>query len=306
MQPVARRFRRPRIALLALAALTVTGCASSPEPEAAAPPPDTTPAATTPRPAHRMTARDLRFVDNPDQLGALRADAGAADPAPEPLLTTDDLPANDAWGILLETFTGADHALVAADRLNHLASALGRQDLRLIRRAQGSAIVLGDYTALDDGEATRDLAWVHALRSEAGPMYPTAHMIPPDAQQIDDGSDRNLAMAKRTHGAAVKFTLEIGIFDSPDEAERREYAERAVGVLRDQGESAFYYHGSRFSSVTIGAFTDLDYDPVTGYRSAAVRDLMGRHPNHLYNGAGKKVGGVLLPSRLVQIPDPPA
>jgi hypothetical protein len=253
----------------------------------------------------------MRFLDDPREAQRFNNQrAAAATPesdATPPVQMGEQLDPNEDWGILLETFDGQNNVVLARERLANLSRAMGRDDLRLVRRAEGSAIVLGKYEAYDDKAAQEDLAYVQSIVTQAGQLFERAHLIPPDQQFDGDTSDRNLLMAKRIYGAAARYTIEIGVYDTPIEMMRKKAAEDAVRQLRDEGETAFYFHGSRVSSVTVGAFGDLDYNPDTGFRSARVREVMARFPNHLYNGMEQTVKGstVKLPSRVMKVPEPP-
>ncbi len=297
-------------AALALAALV--GCSATDNGGAkvqADPAPPTSVASAAPRQPRQLTPGDMRFLDDPREAARINqptAATSASDAAP-PVVDPDQLDANESWGIMLETFDGQGSTVRARQRLANLSRAMNRDDLRLIRRAGGAAIVLGSYEAYDDAKAQADLDYIQSIATDAGPLFDRAHLIPPDHQFDGDTSERNLLMAKRIYGNAARYTIEIGVYDAPIEALRRKYAEEAVQTLRDEGEAAFYFHGNRVSSVTIGAFSDLDYNPDTGFRSARVREVMGRHPHHLINGFEQTVKGstVKLPSRMMQIPDPP-
>jgi hypothetical protein len=99
-------------------------------------------------------------------------------------------------------------------------------------------------------------------------------------------------------------------------AKFRDAAERAVVALRAQGQEAYYYHGPRSSTVTVGLFADEDYmisvrDELGQMQklprprlSARVRDAMDANPYNLVNGQGVKDGKRDRPqaSFLIRVP----
>ena len=139
--------------------------------------------------------------------------------------------------------------------------------------------------------------------------YRTAFLAPPE-RRIDEGSlpEYNLATAHQRFGDAAVWTLQIGVYDSPDRAEAKRAAEEAVQRLRREGERAFYYHGETRSMVTVGVFGHSDIDEFARPRSPMLASLMERYPRNLINGSPiieKRPGQKDREQRslLVRIPD---
>lgn len=311
----------PRAAFVGLAtALALGGCAtttSEPEPPAASTVERSgggglSPQAGRPR---ALTIGDLRFVERAEDAAPLMggsdtaASVAAAPAAASSPMIAQDAAGNDDWGVLLDTITGPGHAQAAGERAAALRSSLRRPDIRVVERRDGSAVLLGAYPSFDDAQAQTDLAWVQGLaRPDGRPMFERVHLAPPDERFDGDTSERNLLMAKRIYGPAAEYTLEIGTYDLPSAAQRRRAAEEAVEVLRGEGQPAFYFHGARVSSVTVGVFTALDYSPDSNVRSPRVRELQGAHPHRFLNGYTQRVkgSGYQLPSVIKRIPEPPS
>lgn len=95
------------------------------------------------------------------------------------------------------------------------------------------------------------------------------------------------------------YSLQVAVFYNTGQMRRRKYAaEQYCKLLREQGEEAYYHHGTVNSSVCIGAFpreaiqTFQETDPLTGIvrvRSKIVDErmlaLQRKYPHNLHNGA---------------------
>jgi hypothetical protein len=140
----------------------------------------------------------------------------------------------------------------------------------------------------------------------------------------------DLSKARLTLGQEQVWTLQVAIYCRPDRstptaeelAEFRTYAEQVVAQLREDGETAFYYHTERSSTVTVGIFTNDDSSSVRktkeggalisgrGRESLELRSARERHPYNLVNGAGVRMRssgsagtGQIQPSVLVLVPE---
>lgn len=189
------------------------------------------------------------------------------------------------WGLVLEYFTGEGHAERAAIRASAIERQLGRSDVRVRDKRDASVILLGSYAGPDDRDAKRDLAWVHGLEIDGRRPWQMAYLSPPSARSLGDPNEANLAFARDFFGVEAEFTLQVGVYQSPNTSEARRAAEQAAQQLRDQGEEAFYYHGPSWSSVTIGLFGPGDYDEGRGeVLNGEILELQARYPQNLLNG----------------------
>jgi hypothetical protein len=189
------------------------------------------------------------------------------------------------WGIMLEHFTGVGHADRAARRAEELGPLMGRQDLRVIRKREGAAVVAGLYAGPGDGAAIRDLERVHAFTHNGRRPFARAFLAPPPSV-TDPGElpELSLASARRRYGSRAEYTLQIGVYESSSRGEAKRAAEQAALTLRSEGELAFYHHGQRRSMVTIGVFGPQDYDDARGIQNPQLLSLKDRYPLNLLNG----------------------
>ncbi len=75
-------------------------------------------------------------------------------------------------------------------------------------------------------------------------------------------------------------------------ADGAQAAERAVAEYRARGEDAYFAHSRRGSDVLIGVFppTAIDGTKQPPVFSAAITDVLSRHPEYLLNGQGMRFG----------------
>lgn len=231
------------------------------------------------------------------------------------------LPGETGWAIVLETFKGADAVAKAQQRLPEVSTLLRRSDVSIRTRDSGSAIVLGSYPSADASDAQRDLQSVRAFEiaqpggGAAGGLkakpYEGAFLAAPTVNDRGLMPEYDLITLRRKLGTQSAYTVQIGVYDTPDKPEEaKRAAEKAAKVLRDAGEKAFYYHGPRRSVVTIGLFTARDVDEKTGRpRNPEIARVRKDYPLNLLNGqypivTGKTTSGqaVHQTSQLVSVP----
>lgn len=207
------------------------------------------------------------------------------------------------WSILLERFTGPAHETRAQERAAVLARSLGRSDVRVRNVSSGSAVVVGGYEGPNDQRAQRDLQYVKSLVSQGERPYALAILVPPPV--VDTGTNPRHSLLVMAKGLEPIYThtLQVAVF-AGDENTRRAQAERHCARLRNEGHEAFYYHGPRASSVTIGTFTARDFNMNTGEVSARLERLREQFPHNLYNGGVQRdeQTGEAWNSALVEIP----
>ncbi len=225
-------------------------------------------------------------------------DRQPAQPRPRPSAAAD----TGGWAILLERVSGPEHQSRANGRAATLARALGRSDVRVRAVSSGSAVVMGGYAGPDDQRAQEDLRYVKSLSVQGSRPYAMAILVPPP---VEDGSNprHSLVEAAKSLERIYTHTLQVAVF-AGDESQRRAEAERYCAQLRNQGQEAYYFHGRRVSSVTIGAFTARDFDLSTGQVSPRLERLQERFPHNLYNGEVQRdpTTGDTWNSALVEIP----
>lgn len=213
------------------------------------------------------------------------------------------------WTIVLGTFTGPDHQRLATEAAARITAETGLTGLRLELRGKGSVVTVGQFAEPDDA-ARRELDRVRALKMNGAAVFAGAFLAPPPAGSDVGLSPRyHLQNAREEFGPAVRYTLQVAVYESPKKEEAMRAAEQAAVTLRREGESAYYYHGPQRSMVTIGAFAESEVG-VNGARpSPALEALQRRHPLNLLNGnrplVEKRAGSSKTtnqPSFLVEIP----
>jgi len=213
------------------------------------------------------------------------------------------------WSVLLRLFAGPNAEELARAYVEQVKSQAGLSDVRLERRDQGVAALVGSFSAADDPAAQRTLARIRALRVSGAQPFAQAVLLPPPASASEGGHPQwSLAQARRQRGTdELLYTLQIAVYESADPAQACAAAEQAVAALRADGVEAWYHHGLGRSVVTVGLFTARDYDPQRGVLSPRLQEAMRAHPHNLYNGRTLRVKGPdgqwrEQPSALVVVP----
>ena len=212
-----------------------------------------------------------------------------------------------AWRLVLASFTG-DNAVQEANASLPAFRTRGKApDAFVEARRRGAIIAIGAYDDPTSAKAQRDLKRTRAILVDGKPVYSGAFFAPPEARRAGANPEFDLATARQRFGKSIRYTLQVAVYESDNRAEAARLAEEAAATLRRDGERAFYYHGPNRSMVTIGLFTDRDYDPQDGEVSPKIKELLARHPRHLYNGMGVRERGPDgetrdQPPRLVRVP----
>lgn len=231
--------------------------------------------------------------------------SGGPDTAATPGATPGFRP--PAWRVVLFRFSGEEALSRARSTLPMIQAGAELPEAFVEAHRDGAVIALGAYGSPSDQAAQLDLKRIRAILIDGRPAFPNAMLLPPESGANGLNPEFNVANIRETFGASARFTLQIGVYESENRMEAMRLAEQAVEALRQDGELAFYYHGPNRSMVTIGVFTDRDYDPARGRISDEIRILMKKHAENLYNGAGVRErlldGSVRMQaSRLVEIP----
>lgn len=224
-----------------------------------------------------------------------------------------------SWTIALTAFRGEQAGALADAALPRIRAVPALKDAFAVRRGESVLICLGAFTEPTAPDAQQRLREVRALVVEGQRAFAQAVLSPPVGGQLGSRPEFNLLRAREQFGKAAQITLQVGVYgrddlDRPSEqdlAEARRRAEDAAAQLRREGELAFYYHGPRRSTVTVGVFSEDDLgDARKGVPAAPELDKLRRKfPYNLYNGAGirERVPGVnearLQDSQTVRIPE---
>lgn len=225
------------------------------------------------------------------------------------------------WTILLVRVQRAD-AQVTGRMLQVVVHDAGLDGAYLDHRSDGTIIAYGRYPDKSDPRAIKDLERIRSLKVGGEQIFAQAILIPPSSEELRGANEAyDLRNVKAKFGDRAVYTLQIGVYGRADFqpssaqelAEYRHAAEQAVRELRADGVMAFYYHAPNRSMVTVGVFTEQDFDATTmpPTESLALRNLREQFPHNLLNGkgiqetvrtaSGKKTK--LQESRLVGIPE---
>lgn len=226
-----------------------------------------------------------------------------------------------AWSIVLAAFRGDQQQEAASEMLAKIADQPELAGAYVDSRGGGrSAVVaVGRFADPSSADAQAKLLRIRSIRvverhggAEVEKRPFTGAFLAPPGELTDLGQrpEFNLVRAKEQFGPKVEYTLQVAVYgrkDIVDQQKRnptedelkeaRRAAEEAVATLRKEGELAFYFHGPRYSTVTIGVWSDNDFAsrpaPGSGERARVenpdLTALRQRFPNNLYNGAGLKV-----------------
>jgi len=201
-----------------------------------------------------------------------------------------------AWTITLGTIPAGPTGQVEAMGTLSRARELGLGSAKLERRGDRSMLMYGSYTGPDDPAAAQDLARIRAITADGIRPFGSAVLTPPMTGSLAGAiPEYDLGTAYRRFGKRALYTLQVAVYQKEgDEAvtdeeldEIRTAAEKAAIDMRRTGEEAFYYHGPRRSTVTVGLLGEEDAARGGVVRdSPKVRELQKRHPLNLVNGQG--------------------
>ncbi len=248
-----------------------------------------------------------------------------ATPAEKPAVPAGDLQPlvkrTGAWSIVLAAFRGEQQQQAAGEMLAKIAEQPELAGAFVDSRGGGrsTVVAVGRFADPSSSEALAKLQRVRSIKVveriggvevEKRP-FAGAFMAPPgELTNLGQLPEFNLVRAREQFGPKVEYTLQVAVYgrkDIIDQQKRnpteeelkdaRRAAEEAVVALRKEGELAFYFHGPRYSTVTIGVWSDSDFAsrpaPGSGERARTenpdLTALRERFPNNLYNGAGLKV-----------------
>jgi hypothetical protein len=213
-----------------------------------------------------------------------------------PINTTRVSKTKDIFAIVIATFTGQQHAQLAATTLTQLASMypwLG-QNIRMQPRSRGTVLAYGDYKGYEDAEAQKDLAMLRGVMDQNGlQLFPQIMLVKFKGSTVQKNlHPHDLWTVRREYPTLVPiYTLEVAVWGDFESgqfpvAKRRAVAERYASELRGKGFEAFFYHNddAALSSVTVGLFGFNALDAETGFYSPEVEAMMSKFPKRLVNG----------------------
>ena len=273
------------------------------------------PATPTPR-VNPGEGREVFAPKKPPAAPTADPKGPAGTPADAPPARADTGPR--AWSIVLASFregTEEEQRSAAERALGKIKAVPGLEGAVIGTRPKAALVLLGAFADPGAADAQALLKRVRETTAEGSKVFANAFFAPP-AEEVNLGArpEHNLLTAREQFGRRAAATLQICVYgrrdlERPTEAdlaEARRAAEEAAAALRRDGELAFYYHGARMSTVTVGVFTDDELKPGA---SPALDALRKRYPHNLYNGSGirekARKGGTdlgLQKSEVVAIP----
>lgn len=306
--------------------LIPAGCSSDPKPadELAAKPEDLAPWNSGRRPKRSPPPRNrVATTDNsPVVLGdvdpsMLRVDRGR---------TGEE----GLWSVLLGAYRGPEAEVQAQQTLARVQLA-GIPGAYAEKREETWVVAFGGYKDPGSAEAQQELNAIRELKVGDEQPFAGATLTPPVTTRIGTMPEFDLGLVrKRPGGQRAKYTLQVAQYCRPDNgqptqeemAEFRKAAEEACVRLRREGEDAYFHHGPRMSSVTVGLFTEDDFQTTSSrsrepgaiiisrkpIESAALKEARERYPYNLINGQAARVKmrgseGKMVPSTVVAIPE---
>ena len=216
--------------------------------------------------------------------------------------------ADDGWAILVEEFTGRRaerRARMAAQRLRDRA---GIENAWYRMERDRARVYIGRYNDPAGPAAEQALADARTVEVDGVQPYGQARIVPLSREATGAMSEYDL------RNYPGYYSLQIAFYDDRGEQDHRVAAEEAVQALREDDEEAYYHHSDYMSIVTIGLFTDADFQQrplrhggtIMDY-GPRVRELQEQYPYNLGNGhtiVQRSASGreTIQPSFLVEVP----
>jgi len=170
----------------------------------------------------------------------------------------------DRWTICCLRMSILDHQAICnqyADLLRQVRE-LDARKVRVVSDASSSAVYYGEYTRISDPKSDRlifptqyqrDIELIRRLSS--GNSTPFFGAQP----ELLERGDAPRHPEWSVFSAKGEYTLHIAVFyNTGTFDQRREAAEQYVSALREEGFSAYFYHGIVKSHVFVGDFLESD------------------------------------------------
>ncbi|MEM1355217.1 MAG: hypothetical protein AAGC44_03825 [Planctomycetota bacterium] len=185
------------------------------------------------------------------------------------------------YAVELARFSGPDAAARAFDLSARLREQAGLAGLWTSDQSSQSIVYLGRFRDPRTTQAQNALQQARGTQLGGLKPFSRAQIVPLSGGEAATLPENDL----RNHTG--QYALQIGYYDLGFGADFRKAAEDRVDQLRDQGHSAYYYHGPNRSLITLGPFTYeqafIRSGQVDVY-TAQVLDLQRAFPYNLRNG----------------------
>ena len=231
-------------------------------------------------------------------------DAGAVQPGGE-RFTSDDY--RTGYTIRLVVFRGDRHADEAARYQRSIAKLTGWNDLFVATEGDRSMLCWGKYDSIKKTKAQRRLAKAKAWAPQPGgaKMFQFALIVllrganpgPPEWDLANAGGAYTVKVAE--------------FYDVPESGYvgRKKFALEYCRELRKRDYEAYFHHGLFKSIVTIGTFPSMSVRRIQTrrgirieVRDSRIRKITLAFGQLAVNGAGERIGGIDVPSKIIPIP----
>lgn len=189
---------------------------------------------------------------------------------------------SNKWAILIQSLEGPGHYTQAQRLIQRLATEAHLPDLWLQNRDNQTHIFRGLYADPNDPAARSDLRQTRMIKLADQRTFGSAELIP-----LGGGSQTATADPLDLRRHTGMYSLQIGYYDEDFGPDFRKAAEQAARALREQDKvEAYFYHGQHRSMVTIGLFTDDDFEQqgVQRVYGRHIKALQEKYPFNLGNG----------------------
>ena len=215
---------------------------------------------------------------------------------------------SSSYGIMMKAFGGPTRAEEASRVIEQLRQKVDIHDLWIKEYGGALQLFYGSYKADGMVEGNVNLERIQNISLDGGKPFEKAHPF-----QMSGANQ----VAQDVYDAATYrgyYTVQIAFYTPDFGKDHREAAEKAVQILRKEGELAFYYHGPISSHVCVGLFTKEDR-PMVAQENFMVEsdgkrivDMKRKYPYQLCNGVtmikkdkmGHKIGEI--GSKLIKLP----
>lgn len=198
------------------------------------------------------------------------------------------------WGIVLRSFSAADHQEAAATMVRSCAQIdprLGRAHVHAT--GKGSVVVYGIYEQSDSPAAQRDLAWIKEIELNGRPVFARAILsrltVGPDPDRMNPLA--LMSVRHRFPNIHPLYTLQVAVWGDfgagkMSEEELRRRGANDAQRLRNEGHDAYFHYDDNtgLCMVTVGLFDETAIDAQSGLFSPEVEAEMRKFPVNLVNG----------------------
>lgn len=240
-----------------------------------------------------------------DDMNAWRSIASKPKADADP--TTPDFTSQSSggWAIELATFTGKHRKASALRLVTWLKENTTLTDAWIYDQENDTLVMQGRFTEPNSPQVQEELHHIRAMKIQDVQRFEKVQIVPYGKTAMTAATPSDLAQFTGIQG----YTLQVAFFDKAGGSRFREAAETYCRQLREKNEQAYFYHGPNRSMVTIGLFTDADWEGegIKKHYGQRIQDLQLRFPNNLGNGSTivEKVNGQIIgdqSSVLVHLP----